>query len=255
MIARKALRDSAWKAVVTALLLLAHLLIVSLYFPDFEENVEGIKRAIPVDFLKKWVDAAASRGFESYVAIQHFAKAINTFGTFAAVFFGCGAVAGEVERGTIEFLVSRPFSRRRILFTKYWIGAVALLVPIWVVTPAVFPLGQYLEHKVTPLPVLLQLVHSSCFLMVLYSLTFFLSACATDSFWVAFLVLGFSLIEFALLVVKGASHFSIYKLADWNYTLELLGRQRLPWGVDAGLLAASGVLYFLAQRKFERRDF
>lgn len=255
MILRKAVRDSFWKSALTAALLLFHLVLVSLYFPDFAENVEGIKRAIPLDFLKKWVDAAASRGFESYASIQHFAKAINTFGTFAAVFFACGAVAGEVERGTIEFLVSRPYSRRRILLTKYLVGAGALLLPIWAVSPCLVPIGHFLDEPVMIRPMLLQSIHSSCFLLVLYSLTFLFSAWSSDSFWVAFLVLGFALIEFALLVVKGASYLSIYKLADWSYTIELLGRQQLPWGTDAAMLAASAALYFAAEWRFVRRDF
>mgnify|MGYP003694109305 CR=1 FL=1 len=152
---RKNLHDAFWKAVVCAALLEFHLVLVALYYPDFAENVEGIKRAIPVDFLKSWIDAAASRGFESYVSMQHFAKAINTFGTFAAVFFGCGAVAGEVERGTAEFLVSRPYSRRRILLTKYFVGAAALLIPIWLVTPSAVVLAHYLEEA-------MQICRSSC---------------------------------------------------------------------------------------------
>jgi ABC-type transport system involved in multi-copper enzyme maturation permease subunit len=252
---RKNLHDAFWKAVVCAALLEFHLVLVALYYPDFAENVEGIKRAIPVDFLKSWIDAAASRGFESYVSMQHFAKAINTFGTFAAVFFGCGAVAGEVERGTAEFLVSRPYSRRRILLTKYFVGAAALLIPIWLVTPSAVVLAHYLEEAMQIKPLVLQSIHSSVFLLVLYSFTFLLSAWLSDAFWVAFLVLGAALIEFALLVVKGASHFSIYKLADWGITLDILGRQRLPWGVEIPLIAASAVLLFAALWRFERRDF
>lgn len=255
MIVRKAARDAFWKSVICAALLQFHLVLVSVYFPDFAENVEGIKRAIPVDFLKKWIDAAASRGFESYVSMQHFSKAINTFGTFAAVFFACGAVAGEIERGTIEFLVTRPFSRRRILLSKYFVGAAALVLPLWVVTPTIFPLAAALDESVQVWPLLLQTVHSSVFLLVLYSFTFLLSTCLSDSFWAAFLVLGFALIEFALLVVKGASHLSIYKVADWGATIEILGRQRLPWGVEAGLLGASAALLGLSLWRFERRDF
>lgn len=255
MLIRKSIRDSVWKAVLCGVLLEVHLILVSLYYPDFAENVAGIKAAIPIDFFRQMVDAAAARGFESYVCIQHFAKAINTFGTFAAVFFACGAVAGEVERGTIEYLVSRPWSRSRILLVKYCVGALALLVPIWLVTPTILPMGAYLEEKVTLKPLILQTVHSSAFLLTLYSLTFALSAFLSDAFWVAFLILGFTLIEFAVLVVKGASYLSIYKLADWSYTLDMLGKQKLPWGVELGMLGASAILYIVAAWRFNRRDF
>jgi ABC-type transport system involved in multi-copper enzyme maturation permease subunit len=47
-------------------------------------------------------------------------------GLLAAV-LGAGMVSGELEGGTMPFLLSRPMSRGRVLGTKYAVGAGALL--------------------------------------------------------------------------------------------------------------------------------
>lgn len=39
-----------------------------------------------------------------------------------AAILGCGLIAGEVSKGTIFFLLSKPVSRERILLTKYGVG-------------------------------------------------------------------------------------------------------------------------------------
>src|SRR5205823_5577605 len=54
----------------------------------------------------------------------------NNSGTvllIVAALLGASLVAGEVSKGTIFLLLSRPLSRERILLTKYAIGAAVLL--------------------------------------------------------------------------------------------------------------------------------
>ena len=251
----KAIRDVAWKSLAAALLLGAHLVIAIAYFHEFEQNIEAFRQVVPFEPIRKVIDAAAKRGFDGYLSLQHFFKATNTFGTFAAVFFGMGAVAGEVERRTIELLLSRPVSRTRILTVKYVAGALGLLIPLFVVTAAAIPLASTIEEPVAVGPLFLQAVHSAAFLAALYSLTFALSTAMSDSARVAYLVLGVSVIEFSLLVVREASHASFYKLVDISVLLDIVLTGRLPWPTDLGLVAASGAFFAIAVWRFRTRDF
>lgn len=255
MILAKTIREQLWKSVACAALLELHLVIAVVYFPDFQENVDAIRRMVPFDAYKKTIDAVASRGFDAYVSLQHFFKAASTFGTFAAVFFAMGAVAGEVERRTIEVLVSRPVSRTRILATKYLVGAVGLVVPLALTSFSAIPLAGLVDEPITLRHVALQTVHCSLFLLAFYSLTFALSAWMSDAPRVAFLVLGIALVEFALTVVKTAARFSIYRLTDMNVLLEILKDRGLPWPIDLGLAAASAAFFGIALYRFQRRDF
>ncbi len=255
MILRKTLQETVWKSVACTALLGFHLVLAVLFFHDFQQEADSLKRLVPFDIVKKMVDVMASKGLDGYLMVQHFAKAVNTFGTFAAVFFAAFAVAGEVDRKTIELTLSRPISRRRILATKYLVGAAGLLLPLAIVTPLAIPLAAYIEEPVSGYALFLETIHSSLFLLLLYSLTFLFSTWMSDPAHVAFWVLGIALIEFALLVVKQASNWSIYKLAEMTVMLPIVTQHRLPWALDLGLLAGSAVLFGAALWKFERRDF
>ncbi|QBD80230.1 hypothetical protein EPA93_31335 [Ktedonosporobacter rubrisoli] len=47
---------------------------------------------------------------------------------FMAAFLGSGLIAGEVNKGTLYFLLTRPISRKRILLTKYATSMAILLI-------------------------------------------------------------------------------------------------------------------------------
>lgn len=255
MLIRKSIRDNVWKSVVFAILLEAHLIIVAIYFPDFERNADTIKRAIPSEFFKKFVDQAVSRGYDSYISFQHFAKALATFGTFAAVFMANSAVAGEVHDKTAEFLVSRPWSRTRILTVKYLTGAILLILPVFVVSPSILWLARVIDEPVAVAPVFLQSIHTSLFLLLLYSITFYISSLFSNAMAVAFGALGVALAQFVLLIIQQASQFSIYKLADMGIFLNILGKERLPWQNELFMIGCCAVLFALALSKFRKRDF
>lgn len=66
-----------------------------------------------------------------------------------AAMIGASLIAGEISKGTIFVLLSRPQSRNRILLTKYSVGAAILLAIILAVTLALLaltPLLGYPQH-------------------------------------------------------------------------------------------------------------
>ena len=77
----------------------------------------------------------------------------------------------------------------------------------------------------------------------------------SDSARVAYLVLGVSVIEFSLLVLREASAFSYYKLVDISLLLQIVATGRLPWATDLAMAAASAALFAIAVLRFRTRDF
>ena len=69
--------------------------------------------------------------FDYYVWTQWFADtARQVLGLIAAI-LGAGLIAGEVSKGTIFFLLSKPVGRERVLLTKYAVsGAILLAVAL-----------------------------------------------------------------------------------------------------------------------------
>lgn len=255
MILRKCIRDTVWKSLAFVVLLQAHLIAVVIFFPDFEREADAIKRTLPGDFFKKILDSALSKGYDSYVAFQHFAKALATFGTFAAIFLANSAVAGEVEHKTAEFLLSRPFSRKRFLISRYLVGIVALVAPVALVTPTAIPLAEIADETATVYPLVLETIHCSVFLIMIYSVTFFFSTIGRDSLRVAFGMLAICLAAFIMLIVKGISHYSFYKLADMGLLLDIVVNQRFPWTQNMIMIGVSAAFFAASLYKFERRDF
>lgn len=255
MILRKTIGDNIWKSLVFAVLLQVHLILVVLYFPEFERKADAIKSAIPSDFFKKFVDQALTRGYDSYIGFQHFAKALATFGTFAAIFMANSAVAGEVHDKTAEFLVSRPYTRTRILTIKYFVGAFFLILPIWIVSPTAIPLAGLIDEPVTIRPLFFESFHTSIFLILLYSITFLFSAIFSNPMAVAFGALGVALAEFVLLIIQGVSKTSIYKLSDMGVYLDILAKDRLPWATELWIAGGCAALFGASLWTFKRRDF
>lgn len=57
-------------------------------------------------------------GLEAYLAIEYLGWLPLLLGIYA-LFYGSGLVSREVERGTLELLLSFPISRRRVVLTKF----------------------------------------------------------------------------------------------------------------------------------------
>jgi ABC-2 type transport system permease protein len=76
--------------------------------------------------------------FDTYIWSQWFARDGQLVLLIVAAMLGAGYVAGEVSKGTIYLLLSRPISRERALFTKYLSGAAALLVIAAIGTVAMY---------------------------------------------------------------------------------------------------------------------
>ncbi len=64
---------------------------------------------------------------ESYVWSQWFGKTGPEILAILAAVLGSSLIAGEVNKGTIFFLLSKPVSRERVLLTKYLVSAAILL--------------------------------------------------------------------------------------------------------------------------------
>lgn len=224
-----------------------------LYWPNFEENVGMLKAMAPIDMLKDMVDTLAQGGIEAYVVGQHFFKGCNTLGTAAAVLFAAGAVAGEVHRGTFELWLARPLTRRRLLLERWISGAVVLCLPVILTTLTAPWLLTFVDTEVSLTALLLGAVHQSVFLLMLYSLTFFLSTLFDNPMGIALAVLFFTTLEFAIYMVKVVTHWSIYRLADIEVFMNIMQKQRLDWAMLTGMLGVSLLFLLLSLFTFSRK--
>ena len=249
----RTLRAYFWPALAYLILLEAMLAAAILYWPNFEENVDALKLMAPIDMLKDMVDTLAQGGIEAYVTGQHFFKGCNTLGTAAAALFAAGAVAGEVHRGTLEIWLARPFTRRRLLLERWVAGGLALCLPIIATTLSVPWLLTFVDTQMELGPLLLAATHQAVFLLCLYSLTFFLSCLFDNPLGIALVILFFTTLEFAIYLVKVVTHTSIYRLADIEVFMEIMGSGQLNLVQVLPMLGFSAVLLVASIVAFERK--
>jgi ABC-type transport system involved in multi-copper enzyme maturation permease subunit len=258
LLLRRLIRESAAGAVLFFLLLEGNLVLSLLFYPDFRDHMPVWAKIAPLQAVKELLQTIEEAGFLAYLVAQQFFKAVNSLGTAAATLFAMGAVSREVENRTIEILVSRPFSRRRILASKFLVGAFALVLPVLVSSASAVPLARAIPgigETVPAGPILLAGAHASLFLLAIYAATFLGSTIASDATRVAFLVLGVSTLSFALYLVNQVTHYSMYRLSDVPTYLRILRSGALPIGTDLALVGVTAALFLASDRVFGRRDF
>jgi ABC-type transport system involved in multi-copper enzyme maturation permease subunit len=122
----KELIDARWKIIVGAVitaLLVAGLSVLYSVIRDLATNpsVAGLP-----DVFKNDLQLSVAN-FGLYVWGPWFPKTGPMVLGGLAAFLGGGLIAGEVGKGTIFFLLSKPVSRERVLITKYLVSAAILL--------------------------------------------------------------------------------------------------------------------------------
>jgi ABC-type transport system involved in multi-copper enzyme maturation permease subunit len=123
----KELIDARWKAII-GMALAAMLTIATTFTFDLLRSaitpaqLDSASKASGVDI------ASRLSNFEVYAWGQTFSVASNTgvVLVIVAALLGASVIAGEVSKGTIFLLLSRPVGRERILLTKYLVGAAVL---------------------------------------------------------------------------------------------------------------------------------
>ena len=250
---RSEIRTLALRVIGFSVLLEAMLVGAILYWPTFREHFGRLRGLVPLPVVQSLFQAVETGGLAAYVAGQHFFKGCNTLGTAAAVLFAAGAVAGEAHRGTLEIWLARPLSRRRILLERWALGALAVVLPIFLTTLSIPWLLSYVDDHLPLRPLLLGAVHQSLFLLAFYSLSFLLSTLGRSALPIATTVLFLSTFEFAIYLVERVTHYSIFRLADIERFMRIFHSGGLETGLVAGLALASLLALAASLFAFERR--
>lgn len=102
----------------------------------------------PQEFLKAFgIDRLDMSTLENYIAMEHFSLIWPLMLVIFMISIAGGALAGEIERGTIELLLARPISRLKLFIGRYLYGFIALVIFILATVFAIIPLAEI--HKVT----------------------------------------------------------------------------------------------------------
>lgn len=246
-------RFAAWGALAWFVVLEALLVGAILFWPSFEDNIDALRDMAPMESLKGMIDQLEAGGIVAYVNGQHFFKGCNSVGVLAAVVFAMGVVAGEAQRGTLEILLARPMSRRRVLSERWIVGALAVVLPVYASTHTIPRLLGFIDEDMAHWPLFLSATHQSLLLLALYSATFALSCAGSRPLAIGFGMLLFLLAEFSIYLVQTLTHWSVFRLTDIEAFARIMAQHALdPW-TTLGLVAAIAIFFEASQRLYARR--
>jgi ABC-type transport system involved in multi-copper enzyme maturation permease subunit len=224
-----------------------------LYWPDLGKSLGSLRVLAPMEMLRDMIDVMEQTGIVAYVHLQHFFKGCHSLGGLVAVLFAAFAISGEAWRGTLEILLARPLSRRRILLERWTFGALALVLPVFATTATVPALLAHVGESMGLGGLMLAATHESLFLLAIYSATFLASCLSDKPLAIVFVALVLSLFEFSIYLVKVLTHWSVFRLADvWVFD-RITKTGSLQASLWVPMLVFSAACLFASLRAFERR--
>jgi ABC-2 type transport system permease protein len=116
------------------------------FFPSIQEEAEKFEevfKSYPEEFMKALnIEELKFDQLEKFLTVEQFSIIWPIMVIFMIVAVAGAALSREVEKGTIEILLSRPVSRLKIFFARYLAGLFILLIFTVFSIFAVVPLAK-----------------------------------------------------------------------------------------------------------------
>lgn len=250
--------------------LLAYILIATLlawmfvvFFPSIHEQAEDFSKLMenyPEAFLKAFGVETENLflQLESFLAAEHYSLMWPLLLLVLAITQAGAAIAGEIEKGTMEILLSQPLSRRQIYLSKFIAGFLIIFTFVWASNFLVVPLAKLYEVEINlksywTISLLGTLFGLAVFCLTMMFSAFFSTKGRAASLSAGILILMYALNLFASLKesAENLKYFSFFYYYDYNAAL-LEGKiEPLAIGV---FLGASVVCTLVGLFWFNRRD-
>jgi ABC-2 type transport system permease protein len=175
-------------------------------FPSFKDqqiDIDKMMESMPEGFKEAFgLDDYNMSIFENYIAAEEFSIIWPLLLIILSISLAGAAIASEIEKGTIEILISQPLSRTGLYISRYLSGLI-LIIGFVVITllcligmAKIFDINpQYSHYFTIGLSGLL-------FGWAVYSIAFFLSAIFSDRGKVYFISVALIVVMYAINIVS-----------------------------------------------------
>lgn len=177
-------------------------------FPSFSKNQQDFDKlleAYPEEIFKSLgidkADFTLSR-IESYLATEHFSFMWPIMLIILAVSFGSAMIAGEVEKGTIEVLLSQPISRLKLYISKYFAGVITVVFFAAVSVYAIVPLAAIYNVKYNLGNFNVMMILAVLFGLAVFSISMLATSLFSEKSKASFAVGGFLILSYVANVVS-----------------------------------------------------
>ncbi len=166
---------------------LAAILLLWMYialFPSFKDqsaNLEQLIKGYPQSFMKAFnFDIKSFTTVEGYLATEQFSFVWPIITIFMMIGYAGAALAGEIERGTIEVLLSQPISRAKLFVSRYLAGIFMLVIFTFFSVYAATPLSAAYNISFKAPNFTTLVILAFMFALSIFSIAYFLSSIFSD---------------------------------------------------------------------------
>lgn len=150
-------------------------------FKDQAKNLEELMKSYPESFLKAFnFDINAFSTIEGFLSTEQYSFVWPLMLIFMMVGFAGFSLAGEVEKGTVELLLSQPISRAKVFLSRYLAGLSMLAVFVFFSIFSTIPISQAYDINVMSETFLSGAILAFIFGLAIYSIGMFFSAIFSD---------------------------------------------------------------------------
>lgn len=260
----RVLKDRKISLLIYCLAAIGFLWMYIALFPAIQSQAEQLQKLIetyPKSFLDAFGFESAELAFghlENYLATEMFSMIWPIMLMALLIAQGGSAIAGEIEKGTIEIVLSQPASRLKIFLGKYLSGVAALFIFTTVTVAAVFPLAAAynVDYKLANFVTMGAL--GFLFGLTILSMTMMFSAIFSEKGRVYFLSAGILVVMYVVNIIsalkdnlENLKYFSFFHYYD---TAEALTKNHIDNLTILVFLGVAIVCTALAALWFKNRD-
>lgn len=195
------------KVVILAYIIAASaflLMYISMFpsFADQKDQWDAMMKTMPESMMK-----AFNLGDYSFAALENFLSAEEFMFVWPllliilAISSAGGAIAAEIEKGTIELLLSQSISRIKLFIARYLSGFIAILLFVAVTVFLAIPLAGIFNIEIQASHYLTLALVGFLFGTAIFSISIFLSAIFSDKGKVYFISAGILVLMYVANIV------------------------------------------------------
>lgn len=176
-------------------------------FPAFKSQSAAMTemlKAYPESFMKAFnFDIASFNTIEGFLSTEQFSFMWPLLVILMTIGFAGTALAGEIEKGTIEILLSQPISRLKLFLSRYLAGFISVIIFVIISIFSAIPLIKIYNISYSFEGFALLSLLAFLFGIAIFSLGMFLSAIFSDKGKVFFISGGILVLMYVLNIISG----------------------------------------------------
>ncbi len=153
-------------------------------------DITAVYKAIPKSIMQAFNIELADFSFNGFLASKHFDLTWPLMAILLSLSLAGNIIAGEIEQGTMSFLLAQPVPRRDMYIAKYLAGATIMTIFVVCSILTIIPLTMTYDISSSTNTIWLSVGVSWFFAMAIFSLGFFISSLLRERSRVYFLAGG-----------------------------------------------------------------